>query len=182
MDDPDKIRLLADLTRAEILRLLSDSPMTETQLSKRLGLTKAAVGYHLRLLTEARLIRVERSEPEEHGIMQKYYSPVATVFIVDPDRIPRDARRHFISAETERLIGILGISRLHRRFSKVSTKTLQRLGEALLKQLRDVGKKYVEKKMRENAVSLRVKIYAEALTHLAKREEWRVLFTEAKTP
>ena len=37
VDDPDKIRLLADFTRAEILQLLCEHPMTETQLSKELA-------------------------------------------------------------------------------------------------------------------------------------------------
>ena len=72
VDDPNKIRLLADFTRAEILQLLCEHPMTESQLSKEFGLTKAAIGYHLNLLMKSQLIYLERVEPEEHGILQKF--------------------------------------------------------------------------------------------------------------
>jgi DNA-binding transcriptional ArsR family regulator len=54
--DPDAIRLMASFMKSEILRLLSERPMTETQLPRELGPTKAAVGYHLRPLREAGLI------------------------------------------------------------------------------------------------------------------------------
>lgn len=57
IEDPEAIRLLASFMKSEILRLLSERPMTETQLSRELGPTKAAVGYHLRPLREASLIQ-----------------------------------------------------------------------------------------------------------------------------
>ena len=41
IDDPEKIELLADFTREEVLQLLNKYPMTETQLSEQLHLTKA---------------------------------------------------------------------------------------------------------------------------------------------
>ena len=54
--DPQVIRLLASFMKSEILLFLSERPMTETQLSRELGLTKVAVGYHLRPLREAGFI------------------------------------------------------------------------------------------------------------------------------
>ncbi len=180
VDDPDKIRLLADFTRTEILQLLCEHPMTETQLSKELGLTRAAVGYHLNLLMKAQLIYLERVELEEHGILQKFYSPVAAFFIVDYDRIPNDAKRYFIQTQIIHLRGIFTAFQLHHRFSSVSPETLEKLAIAMLKQLENTGRKHAEEGPIENAETLKVKIYAEALDSLMKQGEWHALFKESK--
>jgi len=179
VDDPDKIRLLADFTRAEILQLLCEHPMTETQLSKELGLTRAAVGYHLKLLMKAQLIYLERVEPEEHGILQKFYSPVAAFFIVDCDRIPNDAKRYFIQTQIMHLRGIFTAFQLNHRFSGVSPETLEKLAVAMMKQLENTGQKHAEERLVESAETLKVKIYAEALESLMKQDEWHALFKES---
>lgn len=178
VDNPESIRLLADFTRTEILRLLSKYPMTETQLAERLGLTRAAVGYHLHLLIDAELITVSRVEAEKHGILQKYYTPVAILLIVDPDRIPKDVKRYFIRVEIEHLRGIFSALQLYHHVSKVSSKTLEGLAEALLNQLKIVSRKHAKDMASEDAELLKVKIYAEALANLTKQKEWRSLFRE----
>jgi DNA-binding transcriptional ArsR family regulator len=180
VDDPDKIRLLADFTRAEILQLLCERPMTETQLSKELGLTRAAVGYHLNLLMKAQLIYLERVELEEHSILQKFYSPVAAFFIVDYDRIPNDAKRYFIQTQIIHLRGIFAAFQLHHHFSSISPTTLAKLAIAMLKQLENTSRKHAEEGPVENAETLKVKIYAEALESLMKQDEWHALFKESK--
>lgn len=176
LEDPEAIHLLGDFTRSEILRLLSDRPMTETQLSEELGLTKAAVGYHLRLLRDAGLIEISNIEAEEHGILQKFYSSVATLLIVDPDHVPEDVRRYFLETQIEHLEGMLSVFRLYDRISEVSSENLEELAKAMLSQLKIVGKKHIKEEAAENAESLRVKIYAEALANLTKQREWRNLF------
>ncbi|MFB0514904.1 MAG: ArsR/SmtB family transcription factor [Candidatus Bathyarchaeia archaeon] len=180
VDDPDKIRLLADFTRAEILQLLCEYPMTEAQLSDELGLTRAAVGYHLNLLKKAQLIYLEKVEPEEHGILQKFYSPVAAFFIVDYDRIPNDAKRYFIQTQIIHLRGIFTAFQLNHHFPGVSPTTLEKLAVALLKQLENTGRKHAEKGPVENAETLKVKIYAEALESLMKQDEWHALFKKSE--
>jgi len=180
VDDPDKIRLLANFTRAEILQLLCEHPMTEAQLSKELGLTRAAVGYHLNLLMKTQLIYLERVEPEEHGILQKFYSPVAAFFIVDCDRIPKDAKRYFIQTQIIHLRGIFTAFQLNHHFSGVSPETLEKLAVAMLKQLEKTGRKHTKEGPVKNAETLKVKIYAEALENLMKQDEWQTLFKESK--
>lgn len=86
--------------------------MTETELSKELGLTKAAVGYHLRPLKDAELIKIDRYETEEHGI-SKYYSAAAALFIVDPDQIPEDVRRRFLETQINHAEGMLSVFKLY---------------------------------------------------------------------
>jgi len=175
--DPKTIRLLADFTRSEILRLLNERPMTETQLSEELGLTKAAVGYHLRQLRDAALITISKVEAEEHGILQKYYSTTASLFIVDPDFMPEDARRYFLEMQIEHLRGMLSVFKLYNKISEISSESLEELAEAMLRQLKIVGQRHVEEEARnEDAESLIVKIYAEALASLTKQKEWYSIF------
>jgi DNA-binding transcriptional ArsR family regulator len=176
IDNSESIRLLADFTRTEILRLLSKHLMTETQLAEQLGLTRAAVGYHLHLLLDAGLITVSKVEAEKHGILQKYYTPIAVLLIVDPEHIPKDVQRYFIRMEIEHLRGIFSALQLYHHVSKVSSRTLERLAEAMLKQLKIVGQKHVKDMASEDAELLKVKIYAEALANLTKQREWRSLF------
>jgi predicted transcriptional regulator len=179
IDDPEKIRLLADFTRAEILQLLCERSMTEAQLSEELGLTRAAVGYHLKLLLKAQFINLERTEPEEHGILQKFYTPAAAFFMVDCSRIPDDVRRYFIQMQIVHLRGMFITLQLQHRFFGVSPVTLERLAEAMLKQLENTCRKHVNDRSVANAETLKVKIYAEALENLTKQDEWHDLFKES---
>ena len=146
VDEPTKISLLADFTRTEILRLLSRNSMTETQLSRNLGMTKAAVGYHLHLLLEAELIHIDRVQPEKHGILQKFYMPIADMFIVDPDQTPKNVERYFFQEQIEHLRGMFSVFQLYHRVSEVSWRSLEKLAIAMLKQLKTVGQKQVVNK------------------------------------
>jgi len=174
--DPESISLLADFTRTEILRLLNKRPMTETQLSEQLGLTKAAVGYHLHLLRDAGLIKIEKIEAEKHGILQKYYTPRAVLLIIDRDHIPKDVQRYFIRTQIEHLRGMFSTFKLYHHVSEVSSRTLEKLAVAMLKQLKIVGQKHMKDVAPKEAEALRIKIYAEALANLTKQQEWRSLF------
>lgn len=154
--------------------------MTETKLSEQLGLTKAAVGYHLHLLLDAGLIKIDKVEAEKHGILQKFYASIALVFIIDPAYIPEDVKRYFIRREIEHLKGMFSVFKLHHHLHEISSKTLEKLAEAMLKQLRIVGQKHTKEVVVEDAASIGVKIYAEALANLTKQKEWRSLFTQTK--
>ena len=173
---PEVIRLLASSVKSEILRLLSEKPMTETQLSKVLELTKATVGYHLRPLRDTGLIKIDRYETEEHGI-SKYYSTVASLFVVDPDFVPDDVKRYFLETQMMHLEGVLSVFKLYGRIGEVSSEDLEELAKAMLRQLKVVGQRYVEEEAGdEDAESLRIRIFAEALGNLIKRNKYRSLF------
>ncbi|MGH7859345.1 MAG: ArsR/SmtB family transcription factor [Candidatus Binatia bacterium] len=62
--DFDRLRrclaALSDPTRQEIVALLSRDRLNVTQLTERLSLSQPAVSHHLRLLTEAGILRQER--------------------------------------------------------------------------------------------------------------------------
>jgi len=176
VDNPESISLLADFTRPEILRLLSKYPMTESQLSEQLGMTKAAVGYHLHLLINAGFIRIDRVQAEKHGILQKFYTPIADLFIIDPAHMPKNVQRYFMQKQIEHLRGMFSVLELHRHISEVSSRSFEKLAIAMLKQLKIVGQKHMKDLAKGDAESLRVKIYAEALANLTKQKEWDILF------
>jgi hypothetical protein len=125
---------------------------------------------------DAGLINIDRVEAEEHGILQKYYTPIAVLLIIDPDHIPEDVQRYFIRTEIEHLRGMFSVFKLHHHVSEVSSGNLEKLAVAMLKQLKIVGQKHAKDIAREDVESLRVKIYAEALSNLTKQKEWRSLF------
>ena len=71
--DETDAKLLTDPMRREILKLLARESMTENDLAETLGLSAPSVGYHLRGLKSRGFIAMVRKEPEEHGIIQKFY-------------------------------------------------------------------------------------------------------------
>jgi len=150
--------------------------MTETQLSEQLGITRAAVGYHLHLLLDAELITIDKVEAEQHGILQKYYTPKAFLFIIDPDHMPQDVQRYYIRIQIEHLRGMFSVFQLYHHASEFSSRIFEKLAIAMLKQLKIVGQKHTKDMAHGDAESLRVKIYAEALANLTKQKEWHSLF------
>ena len=181
VEDPQIIRLLSSFIKSEIVRLLSKNAMTETQLSKVLELTKAAVGYHLRPLKNAGLIKIDRYVTEEHGI-SKYYSAVASMFVVDPESMPDDVKRYFLETQMMRLEGMLSAFKLYDKIEEVSPENLEELAEAMLAQLKIVAQKHAtEKNKVTEAESLRIGIFAEALNNLVKEERFHSIFQKMES-
>jgi len=125
---------------------------------------------------DAGLIHIDKVEPEEHGILQKYYAPIAVLLIIDPACIPRDVQRYFIQIQIEHLRGMFSVFRLYHRVSEASSENFEKLAVAMLRQLKVVGQEHTKDVVLADAESLRVKIYAEALSNLTKEKEWRSLF------
>lgn len=74
-------RALADPTRRDILRLLSDEDMTIAQVSGRFDMTRAAVKKHLTVLSDGGLITVEpRGRERINRINPAGLSPVLSWF------------------------------------------------------------------------------------------------------
>ncbi len=81
----DKIKLLADSRRMEILRLLMDSPATLTHLARTLKQSPAWIRHHILTLESADLIEV--SEVRRTGkVTEKYLSSKRRRFPFTGDR------------------------------------------------------------------------------------------------
>ena len=93
-------RVLVDPMRRAILHLLREQPMT--QLAEELGLSNASLNYHMKILHQHKLVEITKSVAEEHGIMQKFFSPAALLFVYDLDAMPKDVARYFYPMSLER--------------------------------------------------------------------------------
>ena len=176
MNNSKEIQLLAKFKHREILQLLSEHPMTETELSRILGLTKSAIGYHLKQLMQANLIYIKKVEVENHGIQQKFYSPIASFIIATHDRTPDNIKRYFIQMQIEHVIGILAaLQCVHAHSIDITSETIEKLAIMLWKQLEQTCKKYESYNVIEAAENLKTMIYTDALNNLTKLSEWKTL-------
>ena len=112
IETPEKAEVLVDPMRREIVRLLAERAMTESELADALGLSDPSVGHHLALLKKFGLIRLERKEVEEHGIVKKLYRSTALVVLISDGKLPLRIRRYFMPVHTERVRGAIAALRL----------------------------------------------------------------------
>ena len=176
VDNSKNIQTLAHFIHREILQLLSEHPMTQTELSKILGLTKSAIGYHLKQLMQANLIYIKRVEVERHGIQQKFYSPIATFIIAPYDRTPDNIKRYFIQMQIEHVIGMLAaLQYVNTHLLMVNSETIEKLAIMLWKQLEQTCKKYENHNVIETTEAVKTMIYSDALNNLTKLSEWKTL-------
>jgi DNA-binding transcriptional ArsR family regulator len=79
-----QLRALSGEPRSQIVKLLRERALSTTQLATELGLPKGTVGYHLKVLERARLIRVVRTR-RVRAITERYYGRVARLFLLKGD-------------------------------------------------------------------------------------------------
>ena len=70
-----QMKAVADDTRTDILNLLLEKSATVSQLADALGKPKGTVGYHAKVLEDAGLIRVVRTN-KVRALTEKYYGRV----------------------------------------------------------------------------------------------------------
>ena len=78
---PDQLKAIGDDTRTTILSMLNERSATTTQLAASLGRPKGSVGYHLKVLEDAGLVRVVRTA-KVRALTEKYYGRTARTFII----------------------------------------------------------------------------------------------------
>src|SRR3970040_1659544 len=84
----DKIKILADSRRMDILRLLMESPATLTHLARTLKQSPAWVRHHILTLKSANLIEV--SEIRKTGkVTEKYYRAKADALLLQEITLPK---------------------------------------------------------------------------------------------
>jgi DNA-binding transcriptional ArsR family regulator len=178
--DPEVIKVLADPVRQEILRLISIQPLTETQLSGRLILTKPSMSHHLQVLRKAGLIKIGRSRVGSYGIVEKFYVPTAKLFIEDWEKVPPELRRYFLLRYVERLRGMLSAFQLlaekQGKRVEISSSQLLDLAEEIARCMPAVGEKHEKTRGRVNREMLLIKIYTETLKNVIAEEKWKKFF------
>lgn len=177
MAKPEHIKVLANFVHEEILQLLWEHSMTEAQLADELGITRSAVGYHLKKLLQANLIYVSRREEEKHGIMQKYYRPIAAFITANHVTTPKEVRRYFIQRHIDFLRGVFTALTLRDTVVEVTPLTLERLAEEFAEQVLKASEPYVSQTLAGNVATLKLRILVDALRKLAQQEKWKTIFS-----
>ncbi|KYH42003.1 MAG: hypothetical protein AYL32_001290 [Candidatus Bathyarchaeota archaeon B26-2] len=180
----DEPKVLVDPIRREILRLLALEPQTSTQLAERLSLTKSTVWHHIQVLKKAGLIRIKWAKIGSHGILEKYYEPVAVLFIEDYHKIPEGMKKYFLAIHMERLRGIFSAFQLvgefkrNRSVASPGFDVMNELAEEALRHMTQVGERYEGKLTDLDGETLLVRIYSETLKSVISREVWSKFIDE----
>lgn len=99
-----QFKAIGDSTRSLILQIIKHEPSTAKQLGERLKIPASTIGHHLQVLEAAGLAQI-CARRLIHGIVAKYYTRTALLFIFDfPPEVGPAAERelgYFISARDE---------------------------------------------------------------------------------
>ena len=79
LTSPAQCRALFDDTRTQIVSLLLERAATTSELAEVLGKPKGTIGHHLKVLEDAGLVRVVRTE-RVRALEAKYYGRTARTF------------------------------------------------------------------------------------------------------
>jgi DNA-binding transcriptional ArsR family regulator len=98
IEEPERLRAVADPTRGRIIALLNQRAASTTELAAALGIPKGTIGHHLKVLEKAKLVRVVRTR-KVRALTEKYYGRVARLFILKSvDAAPDELRGGAITA------------------------------------------------------------------------------------
>lgn len=84
-----QLKAIADETRSDILHLLSERAATVTQLAVTLEKPKGTIGYHAKVLEDAGLIRVVRTN-QVRAMTEKYYGRTGRTIVFERTPKPDD--------------------------------------------------------------------------------------------
>ncbi len=82
VDDLAQLKAMSNSYRIQIIHAFEGEPATAKQISEKLGEPHSKVNYHLKTLEKVGIIRLVSQKPK-HGVIEKYYLPVAKTFILD---------------------------------------------------------------------------------------------------
>ena len=121
---PAQVKALSHPMRNTILGLLHERAATVTELATALGRPKSTVAHHVKVLTEAGLLRVVRTR-RVRAIEERFYGRTARMFYValeqnaEGDDLPRDfndfevaARESVVAFENGKLWGFIRHARI----------------------------------------------------------------------
>lgn len=164
ISSPNVAKLLVDPVKRQVLRHLGEEELTQKMLAERLGMADPSVYYHLKELKAAGLVSVARSEPERHGIVQKFYSADALYFVADYAKAPIELRRYILAVNLERLRGVFAILKALRGISiDLSASQMEQLADRIARSLVEVAREYERRPFKGMRESLIIILYGEAL-------------------
>ena len=165
VDDPEKIEILNEPTRKQIIRLLSDREMTLTQIAKELGLSKRSVWYHLRVLLSRDLIVLVKKRVNTYGIEEKYYRARASIMIGHFGKSSKKIREETLESSKDVVIGYLCAKKMH---EPISDEKIEKMAE----QFTETVQKVIEKdgNLGKTRNQTKLAIYKEAFKRLEENK------------
>lgn len=137
--------------------------MTQLQLADKLGLSDASLNYHMKILMKAGLVSIERQEAEEHGIIQKFFAPVAYTFVYDLDAMPKDVSRYFYPLSLERARAAIALMGKKEGSIGRDSKTIDGVAASLSRMLVIVARQYAKKEAAYDSEGLACEMYSKAV-------------------
>ncbi|MEO9363334.1 MAG: helix-turn-helix domain-containing protein [Nitrososphaera sp.] len=162
--DPQVARVLVDPMRRAILSFLREKPMTQSQLADELGLSDASLNYHMKILKENGLVTLTKKVAEEHGIIQKFFSPAACLFVYDIDVLPKDIARYFYPQSLERARSVISMHDLG--IDAHDSHSVDAISDNLSRLLVSTAKAYEKKKVPYGSDETIHEIYGKAIAAL----------------
>lgn len=162
--DPEIASVLVDPMRRTILSFLREKPMTQAQLADELGLSDASLNYHMKKLKLAGLVTITKRVAEEHGIIQKFFSPIAYLFVYDLDAMPKDIARYFYPISLERAWGVISsVTANNGKAIKMDPQNINDITENLSRLLVNTAKIYTKKEASYGNEAIAYEIYGGAV-------------------
>lgn len=90
VNTPQQFKALGDPLRSRILRIIQNQPATAKQIADRLNIAPGTIGHHLQVLEAAGLAQIV-ARRVVHGIVAKYYTRTARIFVLD---FPEEVKEH----------------------------------------------------------------------------------------
>ncbi len=147
-DSTELYKALGHATREEVMALLSERAATITQLAAAMGKPKGSVGYHVKVLEQAGLVRVVRTN-KVRAVTEKYYGRIARTVILgkayegDPFFMLDAVRREAALADGEALpMFTMRRARITEEQAVVFTERVLELAEEFLAQPREGNRMY----------------------------------------
>jgi DNA-binding transcriptional ArsR family regulator len=102
LNDPGLVRAIAHPLRARILGMLQERRASPKELASELGLPLANVAYHVRILSDLKLIRLVKKTPRR-GAIEHHYEAISGAQVADSawGATPKVVRDKLLSAALE---------------------------------------------------------------------------------
>ena len=170
IDDETVARAMTDTIRRTILLILRDRPMTQTQLADELGLSKAALNHHLKILMGHNLVSIVKKEEESHGIVQKFFAATSYLLLYDLNALPKDIVCYFYPAGLERSRGIISMLSMKDKSFERDNELAGFITKNLSAYLIQAAKPYIEKEIDYGDESMVHEIYVRAIKAILKEK------------
>ncbi len=138
ISEPERIKVLAEETRFEILHLLKMGPMSIGELAMMLDRDRTTIYRHIKTLEKAGFVEEIGQEGNE-----RIYARTARIFMIRPEKDEKEVeeiREKYFGIEAEAILNLLK----HVGFCVEDERRFVKLMEKILREIDENSKEYLE--------------------------------------